>query len=317
MENKKPKDEGEAKRRGKELQVLLDNFAERNRKLNEFSNGVRRGFDLFIKASNEMREIDKKQSHEYFTWYLETAAACESKVEALSFLRESKDKCEDKITRAKIERDGISERFYEKVIIQYINPLIERYKDFIAFEKEYGIIVGKKNGQLGVIEATKEKAELIRIEEEKEPVVQNESDRLPLPEGFKKIKCYASKEQIIAYFSILSQELNPSNNKPYMCQNDVDELVRNNFVVFKDNPTGKIFELNLSKRQKGVLRYFVYQFFLKYEMDQISNKMKYVHFLIWNFTLFNDDNPANLNKNMNSSNKPSPDKIIDINKYLK
>ena len=286
--------------------------------ITEISKAVKQLIDGFIEYTNDIKEIDRKQYSGYFDWLSESVAACESKVDALHFLMKEKANCEDKIIRAKIESDVITEKDYEKVIRQFIEPLIRRYKEWIVFEKEHPISVATENGQLGVIETSKEKVELIRIAEVNDSVVQNESVILSLPKGFAKISCDASKEQISNFFSILTKVNNPINGKPYLNQDCVNELVKNNFEIFLNTtPTGKCFELNLMEHQKGVLRYFIYEFYTKYEISQIGTKMKYVNFLIWNFSLFKNDNPKNLNKNMNSSNKPSPDKIIPIDKYLK
>ena len=126
-----------------------------------------------------------------------------------------------------------------------------------------------------------------------------------LPPGFRQIECDATKEQISFFFSNLATENNPTNDQPYMKQNDIDELIEKNFLIFGKDPTGKYFDINLTHRQKGKLKCFILEFYEKYEAGRIGTKMKYVNFLRWNFELFKNDNPHTLNGNMNTSKKPS------------
>ena len=290
---------------------------EKNPVITEITKGIKELGDRFIEYSNEIKEIDRKQYSGYFDWLSQSVSARESSVDAVRFLMKIKANCEDKIIRAKIERDVISERDNEYVISQFIIPLINRHKELIVFEKEHPSIVGKEKGQLGVIEATQEKIELIRIEEEKEPVAQNNTELFPLPKDFAKIDCLASKEIIESFFSILALEINPLLGKSYMNQEDVNELVRNNFSVFDEVPTGKYFTLNIINEQKVVIRTFVYEFFIKYALQGKGQKMKYVDFLIWNFDKFKTDNRDSLNGNMNASKKPTKYKIINTEKFKK
>ena len=226
-------------------------------------------------------------------------------------------KCINIIIRAKIEGDGITEKDYEKARSQFIEPLISRYKEWIELEKVYGISDGGKVRESPLKEVANGKAELIRIEEEKKPVAQNNTELFPLPKDFAKIDCLASKEIIESFFSILALEINPLLGKSYMNQEDVNELVRNNFSVFDEVPTGKYFTLNIINEQKVVIRTFVYEFFIKYALQGKGQKMKYVDFLIWNFDKFKTDNRDSLNGNMNASKKPTKYKIINTEKFKK
>lgn len=101
-----------------------------------------------------------------------------------------------------------------------------------------------------------------------------------------------------------------------MEEKDIDELIKNNFTVFGCTPTSKYFSINLTKQQKGILRYFLYQFYQKYESSFIGTKMKYVNFLISNFEIFKHDNAHILNSNMSETKKPNIESIIQISKYL-
>ena len=115
---------------------------------------------------------------------------------------------------------------------------------------------------------------------------------------------------------ILAAEKNNINNEPYMTKQDVEELVHKNFSIFQSQPNGKYFTINLKYNQKIRLKYFMQQFYQKFERKPQGNKMKYVNFLIHNFDLFKDDKPNTLYKNMGSKKIPIPENIIPVAKYF-
>lgn len=59
---------------------------------------------------------------------------------------------------------------------------------------------------------------------------------------------------------ILSKEKNPTKHVPFMTTTDVKELVEKNFSIFQIRATGKYFSIVLTKKQKGIIKYFMNQF---------------------------------------------------------
>jgi hypothetical protein len=98
-----------------------------------------------------------------------------------------------------------------------------------------------------------------------------------------------------------------------MSEVDVEELVKKNFAVFNSVPTGKYFAINLTKREKGKLRYFLQQFYLRYE-GIAKAKNKYALFLKWNFELFKNDSLQSILTNMKNK---QPKDYIPTKKYFK
>ena len=138
----------------------------------------------------------------------------------------------------------------------------------------------------------------------------------PLPEGFSQIDCSATKEEILAFFLILTKEKNNRNNEPFMISEDVTDLVENNFKVFGESSTGRVFDINLLYRQKKSFTTFVYQFYDKYAALDGYKKMDYSNFLIWNFTNYKDDKRSSLESNMTPSKEAKGNDLIQIKSHL-
>jgi hypothetical protein len=258
-------------------------------------NSISDAFKAFSEYSKTVQLEEKKWQTDYFTWLIEYINQLDVK-SGLLYLKKEKSKYEQKIIKANIDRDGYARKTFENVINITLKPLINIWEEKDQNPEQQILINDKPT--LSIQPAHSE----LTINEVAEIVVSNECQ----------IVCAASKEQIRDYFYILTKEKNPSNGKPYMLQEDVDRMIRTNFSVYGEASADDYFDINLSTRQKGVLRYFVYQFYLKYEFDQIGTKYKYVNFLIRNFKLFKEDDPAILNGNMNSSKKPSDKNIIPV-----
>lgn len=123
----------------------------------------------------------------------------------------------------------------------------------------------------------------------------------PLPEGFAQItySSQISKEKLRSDFMLLSTEKNPRNNKPFMEEKDIEELLDKNFAIFGlEKPNGKYFPINLKQTQKYILRTFMYYIFYKYEIIHKQNKEKYARFLVHNFELFKTETPKTLATNI-------------------
>ncbi|CAF3227139.1 unnamed protein product [Rotaria sp. Silwood2] len=261
-------------------------------------------FKTLSSTGKEIREDEKKQQTDYFKQLLDYVNSLNVK-EGLLYLQNEKIKYEQKLITANIERHGYAIRFYENIINIIVKPLITIWEEKSKQPEEKASIISAKSLEIKSLPSKETKNDLIIKEEF--PI----ANIAPIGEH---INCNASKQQIRDYFYILTTENNPINDKPYMLKEDVDLLIRTNFTAFGEPPTGSYFNINLTTRQKGVLRYFIYQFYLKYEFDQIGTKPQYVNFLIRNFTLFKNDNPASLDSNMNVSKKPSARNIIPISR---
>ena len=146
---------------------------------------------------------------------------------------------------------------------------------------------------------------------------ENKNAKVPattvLPEGFKKNDLDISQETLRAYFSILNKEKNSRNGRPYMEIWEIERLIRRNFLAFSDEPTAAYITINLEKRQKGILRYFVYQFYELFD-KRPGIKRIYADFLIYNFELFKGEKAGILSSNMSWSKAPTQGRIF-VEKY--
>ena len=115
---------------------------------------------------------------------------------------------------------------------------------------------------------------------------------LPLPENFSQITYTASisKDELLSDFMILNTEKNPINDKPFMEEQDVVELLNKTFTIFGCIPTsGKYFSINLLEGQRYILPNFIHKIYTKYELQSRGNKKKYALFIKSNFELYKDD----------------------------
>lgn len=216
---------------------------------------------------------------------------------------------------ASINRNHDDIAFYSN-FIKVIDPLIEDYKIELKTEREVGIKRESNNQNDTAKEEMLPVAFNPQSHDEDDFVTESTEIRLlaELPEGFKQIDCQASQFEIRRYFSILAKELRKANGRPYMEQADVDLLIRKNFSIFKVAATPVYVDINLTQGEKGILKHFIYGFYLKYDQKR-KTKEKYANFLIWNFNLYKDDNLKYLLSNMTPS-KSTRSGIIDIKKHL-
>jgi hypothetical protein len=208
------------------------------------------------------------------------------------------------LAKGKGERMDVS--YYETILNKVIYPLLDLYeKKPKTNESEILIKQEELTDHLSAANPSKTP-----------PVVSHDIIFPELPENFAQIECEAKKEKIEKIFMVLCSEKNPVNKRPFMEREAVEELLRKNFTVFGCQPTGRYFPINLNGNQKVLLRYFMYEVYQKLEINLVGTKYKYVNFLIHNFEIFKNDNPATLSKNMAESKRPADGTIINIKRHL-
>ena len=308
------------KERGKEFgKIISEIIVANNKKTIEIKSSfeaISTAFKALNKINKDYRTQDKKTLMDYCDRLLFYVQTLKNPSDKLRHLYSEKRTYEEKIIKANINKNGYDRIFFLELIETIVNPLIDQWETAVKLEKALPI-------NIPILELSKVQS---KVEKSSIPVTPKNMDTvlelgsivsdqyLILPAGFTQIKCDATKEQVSFFFSKLATETNPINGKAYMKQNDIDELIEKNFLLFGKNPSGKYFDINLTLRQKGLLRCFVFEFYEKYEASRIGTKMKYVNFLRWNFELFKNDDPATLNGNMNHSKKPSPTNRISTGK---
>jgi hypothetical protein len=275
-------------------------------------------FKAFNKINNDNATQDQKNLTDYYDGLLIYVKTLKNPGDKLLHLYSEKRTYEEKIIKANINKNGYHRKFYKELIETIVNPLIGQWETAVKVQKELPINIPilELSKAITTAHSKVEKSSIPVTPKNVETALEVGSiisdQNLILPAGFTQIKCAATKEQVTFFFSNLAKENNPANGKPYMKQSDVDELIEKNFLIFGKVPSCKYFNINLTQRQKGVLKCFILEFYEKYELEQIGTKMKYVDFLIWNFELFKNDDRINLNKNMNNSNKPEIKDRISI-----
>lgn len=254
-------------------------------------------FKVLSATGKQFEEDEETHQVDYLNQLLEYINSLDAK-SGLLHLQNEKIKYERKIITANIKRDRSTRKIYENIVNIIIKPLI------ISWEEKNKL--PEKN--ISVISV--EPIEIEPFLSKDNHLNKDDCSITPVaaPGGY--INCNASKQQIRDYFYTLITAINPDNKKPYMLEKDVELLIRTNFRVFGEASTGSYFDINLTSRTKGRLQYFIYEFYLKFELDQIGTKPQYVNFLIRNFALFKDAKPASLNSNMNNSKRPSARNII-------
>ena len=306
----------------KRIELIQKRAQERSVSDQKFMETVKKGLDELVKYGKEIEQSKQKYLLEYFNWLQNKIQGLNEASEICRFLFSEKGKFGEKVVSANIRKDGYDRKLYQAVIDEIIEPILNRWKSELEFEKTLPtakIIVSIPNIQKQEIVENKPSSETVKTIAS--PIVEktdqkNIETQFKLPEGFKQIKCEARKEEILNYFMILSKEKNRLSDKFYMEAKDILDFIKKNFAVFNSTSSTKYFPINLSKREKGRLTYFIYQFFQKYDWKPGSDKMKYVDLLIHNFELFKDDNAKILSSNMGDSNKPVPKNRIPTDKYL-
>ena len=255
-------------------------------------------FDSFYEFSRVTKE-ERKNKLRKISNDLKKDLDSKTNSECLNHLFELKRLYIDIITQSKIDDDKIKQLFLQEVIADIIEPKINLYRELI---QSNSTIEGLNNS--------------FKVKKEQKASSLKNLITYKLPDGFCQISCSASKEEILNYFMILTKEKNSRNNESYMSEEDVLELVENNFKVFNKSSTGRVFKINIGHRQKSILTYFVYQFYYKYAAIEGYSKKDYVNFLLWSFINYKSDNPKSLASNMTGSNIPVSKNIIQIKHHL-
>lgn len=249
----------------------------------------------FFDAFKSYAQSNEKYRQDFLLKYLEMIQNKKTELSndkmLLDFLFSEKEILNDRIAKARISRESGDQKLLEECINILIDPLMVLINERLAANKELDLPIAETR------EVTVTEREL----DDQSGVSENVA--YELPENFLQIDCNADQKAILEYFMRLASRKNELNNKPYMSEEDVTELLHNNFKVFKCKPKHRYYEINLTKRQKGRLRYLVYEFYEKYATNS-RDKVMFGYFLINNFELFKDDPIHSILKNMGQSKAP-------------
>lgn len=251
-------------------------------------------------ASNKVEKESVIKSQQTYKRQLIEAIDSITPDKAFELLNGAKTTYERYIMDAKIQNQNFS--VAASIIKDIIDPLIEEVKRKIETDI---LIQNSRISKATDVINYPAKSIIETVDGKSSEAKENDNSG----ERFEQIECDATKEQIIAFFNILVSERNKRNNESYMTNEDVNQMIRMNFKIFGESPVQKYYPINLDLDQKGMLAYFIFQFYDKYESNPNGHKMKYVRFLIRNFERFKNDDPINLNKNMCRSKKPTRDII--------
>ena len=282
----------------KNLNAIIRNANQDFKAIEEIKKIADGVFDSFYEFSRVTKE-ERKNKLRKISNDLKKDLDSKTNSECLNHLFELKRLYIDIITQSKIDDDKIKQLFLQEVIADIIEPKINLYRELI---QSNSTIEGLNNS--------------FKVKKEQKASSLKNLITYKLPDGFCQISCSASKEEILNYFMILTKEKNSRNNESYMSEEDVLELVENNFKVFNKSSTGRVFKINIGHRQKSILTYFVYQFYYKYAAIEGYSKKDYVNFLLWSFINYKSDNPKSLASNMTGSNIPVSKNIIQIKHHL-
>ncbi len=291
---------------------------EKAKKNQEIFNFVKIGLDAYINFGKEINRISKQFLTQYYDSIQKKIVELADLTEICRFLLSEKRKCLAIAVEYDIRKEGLLGADFKTAIEKIIEPFYKQFETELEFEKKHPQIEQSNpsnNTDLQKQNNTKIESSKISIPEKSNPIIIK--DALELPYDFNQISCEASADEILNYFMILAKEKNKFNGNSYMEEEDIKAFVKNNFFIFKTPPIRKYFPINLLPEQKGRLRYFVFQFYLKYDRKQANTKINYANLLINNFEVFKNDKPENLITNMSESKKPkSSQNIIPIDRYL-
>ena len=300
----------------KNLNAIIRKANQDFKAIEEIKKITDRVFDSFYEFSRVTKE-ERKNKLRKISNDLKKDLDSKTNSECLNHLFELKRVYIDIITQSQIDDDKIKQLFLQEVIADIIEPKINLYRELIqsnstieGLNNSFKAKKEQKGDYMGVAGKLNDNADITAPSSIKNLITYK------LPDGFCQISCSASKEEILNYFMILTKEKNSRNNESYMSEEDVLELVENNFKVFNKSSTGRVFEINIGHRQKSILTYFVYQFYYKYAAIEGYSKKDYVNFLLWSFINYKSDNPKSLASNMTGSNIPVSKNIIQIKHHL-
>lgn len=219
----------------------------------------------------------------------------------ISYLHFIKNACKKYRYKANLNNQFAEVFRYQSVIDDMIDPLLDIccdifYESSTQSSEKSTIIINEKPIKSGMADISN------KVPEPVHPI-------------FKQITCNATAEEIDYFFLILSKEINPATGEPYMKEKDIRHFTAHNFTACGQPDKQRFFDLGTEV--KSTITYFVYQFYLKYDNGNISNKMKYVYLLISNFKIFEEDNPKSLLSNMTPSKYPkNKNNVINTEKYF-
>lgn len=89
----------------------------------------------FTAFGKEMSEITKKNLNIYFEWVLSKIAELNNSSETCIFLHSENRVYCSKVIEAKIRKDGYDAKYFQTVIDEIINPLLNDWESALDFEK--------------------------------------------------------------------------------------------------------------------------------------------------------------------------------------
>jgi hypothetical protein len=265
--------------------------------------------DMLYQYGRKVEETTRKNLGIYFNDVKKKAIELKDDEKILDFLINEKSKINSKLIEANIAKDANNRAYFKSLLTTIIDPKIEEFQAKLLLKK---IIPGLKDikspekslqDKVERNETQPDKLISTSTIENKKTSASSEDIYTELPEEFTQIVCKASTAEITDYFMRLANKKNEIDGMPYMDEENVIKLLKKNFRIFNTNPIGQYFPINLTVRQKGRLRYFMYVFYSKYSFDP-QEKDVYAYFLIHNFDLFKNDSLKTLKSNMSASKSP-------------
>ncbi|MGZ5491533.1 MAG: hypothetical protein ACXWE6_12440, partial [Nitrososphaeraceae archaeon] len=219
----------------------------------------------------------------------------------LNYLFRNKETCIMKRRDAEKRDDLLNEKNYQLLIDEVLDPKIRMW--WVQLQTTYEIAPKGSNSQQTDI----------GIKNSNSTIPETQLIRNTPP--FQQIKCDASEQDTLDFFMPLCKILNYVNRKPIMEEKDIIDFVHNNFAIFGKPYTQKYYALNIPS--KSSFTFLIYQFYHRYDYNDIKNKMKYAELLICNFKDFAKDNCKTLCSNMGFSKRPkNGHNMIDIDEFL-
>jgi hypothetical protein len=289
--------------------------AEKFAKTKEAFDAIDKSVKIVFEYGKKVEEIRRKNLEVYYSAVKKKLDEFKDDTKMLEFLFYEKGKINSKIIEANIKRDKGEKIYFESAINIIIDPLIEHYKNWLSFKKTIPELNKPNSPEISLQEKNEniqDKSEIPDLDSKQEApdsLFTKEEIAIELPKEFQQIDCKANKEEIVSYFMRLVNKKNEVNGKPYMNEADVVKLLNNNFKIFNCKPIFQYFPINLTARQKGQLRYFVYDFYNKFTCNT-QDKIRYAYFLIHNFELFKNDSLTIVMSNMGETKKPIEKNII-------
>jgi hypothetical protein len=170
----------------------------------------------------------------------------------------------------------------DEAINTILDPSLQNLNELIRLEKDHGVS--------NEIKQAITKKDINTIETPLNQLNSNESEFTQEPSPILvngKIKMKLSKEEVKNFFYKLSVYKNELDNKPYLSEVDVEQLLAQAFEDFTDKKVNhRLLNLNFNKRQLAIFYTFIYQFYSKNENNRAGTKKKYAYFLKENFVNF-------------------------------